>query len=376
MQSESHSPGVKANAKGTPLSIAETIRMVRLGDLSGLSAPQRDQLRQALQQYPSVLSFDGCEDALQRLDAFDQQPVAFSEAAGPDAAQSRRSRIPALAAVAGISLIFVGFWWQRARPDKPAAANGEAAETTGMESALALREPKGSPPQAPRLSTEDQGGALDGAAGPVALEAAADVPPQDDDKPPAEDEPIMRVTGAGADLVREADGGFRLSSLNGSTTIQLSGKVTRLQIGDINGEVVLDLSKLQADELDFVGSINGNPRITVGMPGGRTGFRRDVGGSAEIIINAPGGEVVFHSAADGRAPVSGGVVLKVVAQSVDLAAGVAGGARVSLSLTGPGRLRHGRLDEGSLVTYRKMQAEDPEPDVAGDSSGPGRLLAE
>jgi len=376
MQSESHSPGAKANAKGTPLSIAETIRMARLGDLSGLSAPQRDQLRQALQQHPSVLGFNGCEDALLRLDAVDQQPVNFPEAAGTDAAQPRRSWIPALAAVAGFS-IFAGFWWQRAGPNMPAAATGEAAETTRTEPALALWKPEGSPLEIPRLSDENQERAPEAAAGPVASEAVAEIAAQDDDKPPAGNEPvIMRVTGAGADLVREPDGGFRLSSLNGSTTIQLSGRVTRLLIGDINGEVVLDLSDLQADELDFAGSINGNPRITASTPGGRTEFRRDVGGSAEIVINAPGGEVVFHSGADGRAPVSGGVILKVVAQSVDLAAGVAGGARISLNLTGPGKLRHGRLDQGSRVTYRKMRPQDPEPDVAGDSSGPGRLLAE
>jgi hypothetical protein len=368
MQSETNSQGVKA-PKANPLTIAETIRMARLGDWSGLSASQRDQLRQALQQHPSVLGFDGCEDALLRLDAFDQQPVAISEAATP-AKQPRRFWIPALAVIACLLLIAAGFWWQRVGTNSRAAANGETGPT------LALEEPTASPPKILRPPDDSPQEAPDVAAGPVALEPLADVPAQRDDKPPEEDEPVMRVTGEGANLVREPDGGFRLSSLNGSTTVRLSGKATRLRVGDINGEVVLDLSELQADELEFAGSINGNPRITAGTRGGRTDFRREVGGSAEITITAPGGEVVFHSDAAGRATISGGVVLKVVAQSVDLAAGVAGGARVSIQLTGPGKLRHGRLEEGGTVTYRKSQQQDPEPDVAGDASGPGRLLAE
>ncbi len=376
MQSDRHVQSVKANAKSNPLTIAETIRLARLRELGGLSTAQRDQLREALRQHPSVLGFEGCEDVLQRLEAVEEPPVAFSEAASPNAAQSRRFWIPALAAVAGICLILAGLWWQRPATNRPVAASGEAAKPAGTASSLGLREPETPPQEMASHAAPGQAGAPDLAAEPLKLEAEADVPVQVDDKPPVLDEPVMRVTGAGADLVREADGGFRLGSMNGSTTIRLSGKMSRLRIGDINGEVILDLSELQADEIDFAGSINGNPRITVSTPGGRTEFRRDVGGSAEIIVNAPGGEVVFHSDASGRAPVSGGVVLKVVAQSVDLAAGVSGGARVSLSLTDPGKLRHGRLDEGGRVTYRKMRPEDPEPDVSGDSSGSGRLLLE
>jgi hypothetical protein len=206
---------------------------------------------------------------------------------------------------------------------------------------------------------------------------------------PLEPFPKIETDGAGATLTRDPDGGFRLSAINGPDIVKISGKASRIVIDDINGEPVVDLSGLVTPQVEFTGtinggplitvacdsgsvefrqSINGSPRITINCPGGSVGFMEAVGGSTELTINAARGNVRFHT------PVNGGSKVKLTARQVEFSAGIDGGATVDLTLTSGGSLAYGRLNGGGSITFRKAGADDPGLAVHGDPSGSGHLI--
>ena len=201
--------------------------------------------------------------------------------------------------------------------------------------------------------------------------------------------PELEVTGAGTTLTRHPDGGFRLSAINGPDTVKISGKASRIVVDDINGEPVVDLSDLVTPQVEFAGTINGSPRISVTCDSGSVEFRQSINGSPRITINCPAGSVGFIEAVGGgahltinaahgnvrfHAPVNGGPKVILIARQVEFSAGLDGGASVDLTLNSGGSLGYSRLDGGSSLTLRKSRADDPHPTVHGDPSGSGRLI--
>lgn len=203
-------------------------------------------------------------------------------------------------------------------------------------------------------------------------------------------EPFPEIETDGATLTRDPDGGFRLSAINGQDAVKISGKASRIVVDDINGEPVVDLSDLVTPQIEFAGTINGSPRITVTCDSGSVEFRQSINGSPRITINCLGGRVGFIEAVGGsthlsidamhgnvrfHAPVSGESKVKLTARQVAFGVGLDGGATADLTFSFGGSLAYGRLDGGSSITYRKAGAGDPAPTIHGDPSGSGRLIA-
>ena len=201
--------------------------------------------------------------------------------------------------------------------------------------------------------------------------------------------PKIETDGAGITLIRDPAGGFRLSAINGPETVKISGKASRIVVDDINGKPVVDLSGLVTPQVEFAGTINGSPRITVACDSGSVEFRQSINGSPRITINCPGGSVGFIEVVGGSShltinaahgnvrfhtPVNGGSKVTLTAQKVEFGAGLDGGATVDLTLTSGGSLAYGRLNGGGSITFRKARANDPGPTVHGDPSGTGRLI--
>jgi hypothetical protein len=163
------------------------------------------------------------------------------------------------------------------------------------------------------------------------------------------------------------NGTVEVGDLNGDERLTLAGKVKTLRVGGLNGEVVLDASKLEASEVVIGGDINGGTVLKLNAPGGRVVIAGSVNGSAKLTIHAPGGEVVVEGEG---ANVTGGTVVVVTARRVDLRALVNGGARVEATLTAGGSLRAARMDGGAAVRYKPAKAGGPAPVVeTGDLRG-------
>jgi hypothetical protein len=364
-------------AENTALSMVDGIRLIRFGDLGAMPRHQLLELQSLLEQCPSIAGFEGCQDAAQRVQAEIDARLHPAQPHGPPDPPPQRRPLP-LVRIAFVGSAMAALAWfllSRSGPESPAATSkfpAVAAEPAPpSESTAAPPAAHAEPQPAPPVPADPAAHSA-----PPEPAAAADQPPPPPAPPAGEAPPEMLVTGEGANLLPDPDGGFRLTNLNGSSTLQLTGKASRLVIGDINGEVALDLAELDTRRIEFHGTINGNPRILLRSPAGRVEFLHGVGGSATLTIDAPDGEVVFHSGDRGTAPINGGATVAITARSVTLAAGLDGGAKADVTLTAGGSLHHGRLAGGSQLRYRKACPDDPRPAVDGPTDGPGRLIAE
>jgi hypothetical protein len=360
------------------MTITEAIHLLRNSDLAKLDEQKLQELHATLESHPSILGFDGCTDALDLLAAERQRrsrvgTPADSEPADADGTSRQRGRrhLAPLVAVAIVALggMFLVAWLRGTRNGEPApslvaASSPETPVQPGTPNPAPPAPPsaeKPPPEPTPELTTASR---ADSPAtpepDPQAISAA--------DPLEAEAFPELEVTGAGANLTRDPVGGFLLSAINGPDLVKPVGTASRLALGDINGEPTIDLCQLTTKHLEFHGTINGSPRISLKAPAGTVVFHRNVGGSAHLHIVAPDGAVTFH------APVNGGARLTISARSVEFAAGLDGGAAADLTLTPGGTLSFTRLNGGSSLTHRKSHPDDPPTVITGDPSGNGRLI--
>jgi hypothetical protein len=349
-----------------PLSIPQAIGLLRSADLTALDQSKLEALRVSVTERPSIIEFDGCEDGLFRIDAeLERRRIP---AGATDPSGLRRSRPIGLVTALGLVAI-AAVVWIALRETAPQDVSPLVARQSPAPPADVIESPAGPPVRMPVPSDA----ASSTAAEPVPVldvdavaEVAEDRPPLPE--PPAEAQPKLAVTGAGARLDADPAGGFRLSEINGTDFIGVSGPVSRLVLADINGEPTLELLDLSADQFEFRGSINGNPRVSLRAPGAEVEFHREVGGSTVLEIDAPGGTVTFH------APVAGGVRLEIVARSVIFKAGLDGGAAADVTLTSGGSLHYTRLNGGSSLTHRRTDGDQPASAITGDTSGSGSLI--
>lgn len=151
----------------------------------------------------------------------------------------------------------------------------------------------------------------------------------------------------------------RLPDLNSGDRVILTGKVRVLKLGSVNGKGVLDASGLVAEEVIITGDLNNEAQVLVHAPNGIVTVGGYVTGASKLTIAAPGGEVIV--AGSGR--LSGGPLVTVTAERLEVKCPMSGNARVNVTLTAPGALKLGLMEEGATVTYKKAGANDPPPTV-------------
>jgi adhesin HecA-like repeat protein len=368
------------------MTLTEAILLLRNSDLADLAGPRLQELHDTLDSHPSILDFEGCTDAIERVAAEQRRrhpgnPAETRDHPQPDTTRRRRLATFAPLAAAAVAALLLGAWLLKPRADNlappPTPAAAPAAQPAISESS---QPPTEQPPDAP---------AADLAVAPVETAAEPTPDPETAAAPPAvEAFPDMEVSGAGANLTADPDGGFRLSAINGPDLVKLSGKASRLVLNDINGEPVVDLRDLATPQVEFSGLINGSPQITVASNAGAVAFRQAINGSPRLSINCPNGTVEFREAVGGsthltieaphgrvhfHSPVHAGAHLTITAREVDFSAGLDGGATADLTLTSGGSLDYGRLKGSSSLSHRKADPADPPPAIHGDPSGTGRL---
>ena len=388
--------------------MTEAIRLLRTNNLGTLPQEQVRRLLLTLEQHPSIVEFEGCGDAVVKLQAAQQPataaapvpvplaPDASNAAPRPGGSHGRKIFVTASLGVAVLLAVTLLLVWQfaphngnpKATVAVSTALEPSAQPVPGSESKTS--EPKDTPlfeaktaetkPSAPKPTTDvpkiaAKGEATDKAPSQKvvpATTAAAETPALAGGEEP----PDMEVTGAGSTLLRDDKGGFRLTRIDGLSMVKLIGKASRVAIEEVNGLAIIHLGALVTPHIEFLNSINGNPQLVLNSPDGLVEFNGKVCGSATLTINAPNGRVIFHADDKGQAKVQGGAIIHIIAKSVDLAAGLDEGAKVHVTLTRGGSLHHGRLDGGSNLTYRKEKPDDPQPVVEGIADGPDHVVAE
>jgi hypothetical protein len=151
----------------------------------------------------------------------------------------------------------------------------------------------------------------------------------------------------------------RLPDLNSGDRVILTGKVRVLKLGSVNGKGVLDASGLVAEEVIITGDLNNEAQVLVHAPNGVVTVGGYVTGASKLTIAAPGGEVIVT----GSGRLSGGPLVTVTAKRLEVKCPMSGNARVNVTLTAPGTLKLGLMEESATVTYKKAGANDPAPTI-------------
>jgi hypothetical protein len=163
-----------------------------------------------------------------------------------------------------------------------------------------------------------------------------------------------------------------LPDLNSGDRVTLTGKVRVLRLGSVNGKGVLDASGLVAEEIVITGDLNNESQVLLNAPNGTVTVGGYVTGASKLTIAAPGGEVTV--AGSGR--VSGGALVTVTAKRLEIKCPLSGNARANVTLTAPGALKLGLMEEGATVTYKKSAANDPAPTIEkGNIRGGAKVIA-
>lgn len=378
------------NTEATKISMTAAIALLRTGNLKDLSTGKIAALREAIVTHPAITGFDGCSDALERLDAAEHERtnlIVETKAGRPESPRKKWMKV-AMGAAALLALLLGGGFslsWFHQRLETPIAEAAEMPAPVNEPPALetsAINTPAAevSEPSVPTLAVP--GATSEAFPKVVSVEEIS--------------RPTIQVTGAGARLLDEPDGGFLLTPVNGQDVVKLIGKAPRLIVSGLDGECRLDLEELQCPliefrgkingltkiivkspgaAIDFRGAINGNPHISIDVPGGKVRFFENVQGSATLLLNVAGGEILFAGNDTDKARAGGGVSVQATARTVEFSGGMEAGARADVTLGAAGNLRFSRLDGGSSIHYRKAADSDPAPTVEGDRSGTGTLVA-
>lgn len=378
-----------------PMTIVEALRLIRGGEPSKLTAEQARRLQGVLEKNPALHVLVGDERLVQafrkELDrrCGGESSESESDESAPVAGRGgRRILIPAAALLA----LAGGAWWllsdipPETRTDRaaevaariePAPGSSPPATVESVKPIVPPVSPVVSPAAQPDTAAKNAPvagapGIAEKPAGP--LEAA--VKPAGEAKAD-DDEPLMEVLRGGARLDPDGKGGWRLSSLNGEASVKLSGKTKCLEIGNINGGILLDASELEAAEIDIRGRINGSGTVKLNAPDGIVRFHGSIGGSTTVEVFAGGGSVQFLSTETSPARVEGGTRVNVTAKEVNFAAGMDGGSKADVTVTRGGSLSYATIGGGARLHYRKAAADnDPVVLHEGMLSGGGKVTSD
>jgi len=152
------------------------------------------------------------------------------------------------------------------------------------------------------------------------------------------------------------NGSAEVLDINGTDRLMLTGKIKSLKIGSVNGEAVIDATRLEAEEIILAGSLNGSTSIKLNTSGGKVRIVRQVGGAVRLSIHAPGGEVLFAGEED--AGLTGGSMIDVTAKRLDIQCLMNGGTKLDATLATGGSLRTGLMDGGAAVRYKPASGND------------------
>ncbi len=233
----------------------------------------------------------------------------------------------------------------------------------------------------------------------VEPKAEPKVEPKDDAKTP----PVKLVVLGNLFRINDPDGEFNVEVLNRGKEITLLGKVKTLKIAGANENSILDASRLEAQEVIFVGNINSGARITLGKahtvkiadvnngslidaseaharaiilagsinsgstvklhaPQGTIEFAGELNDRSQLEIDAPAGKVLFR----GRdaSSINSSAKVRIIAKDVELRSAVNGPqTQLDITLTKDGSLKVERLHGGVRLLYRKADASDPQPRI-------------
>jgi hypothetical protein len=166
--------------------------------------------------------------------------------------------------------------------------------------------------------------------------------------------------------VRKIDspqGEYVVEPLDGAAQVYLRGRVKTLRIGSVGGDVLLDATGLEAQEVFFTGAVSGRARAKVHAPNGSVEFRASISGRASLVLDATGGRVTFPKPAAGRAgaEISGDPRMTIRAREVDFQVSINGDAQVTAVLSAGGKIRFTEMNGHSRLTYRRDAPRDPDP---------------
>jgi hypothetical protein len=173
------------------------------------------------------------------------------------------------------------------------------------------------------------------------------------------------VPAADTQWLSQPGGEHSIGQLENGRKVRLIGKVRALRVGRVAGGAVLDASRLDTQEINFVGPIEGGATVLLSAPSGRVQIHGRVDGHSRLQIDAPGGKVVFVKPATPGSPgtkIDGDSAVKIIAQSVELNGMLSGGGTlVEVTLTRDGHLKYRKIQGGARLHYRKADMRDPEP---------------
>lgn len=232
--------------------------------------------------------------------------------------------------------------------DTPADAAPHEAETWPGDPPVATVPDKVAPPAAP-------------AAGHSENPPAAPVP--DEAKEDALLAAAQEFSGGRVRKIDSPQGEYVVEPLDGAAQVYLRGRVKTLRIGSVGGDVLLDATGLEAQEVFFTGAVSGRARAKVHAPNGSVEFRAPISGRASLVLDATGGRVTFPKAASGRAgaEISGDPRMTIRAREVDFQVPINDDAQVTAVLSAGGKIRFTEMNGHSRLTYRRDDAGDPDP---------------
>jgi len=175
--------------------------------------------------------------------------------------------------------------------------------------------------------------------------------------------PAQDVGGGRVRKIDSPQGEYVVEPLDGAVQVYLRGRVKTLRIGSLGGDVILDATGLEAQEVFFTGAISGRAKAKVHAPNGSVEFRASISGRASLGVDATGGRVTFPKPAAGRAgaEISGDPRMTIRAREVDFQVPINDDAQVLTVLSAGGKIRFTEMNGHSRLTYRKAEAGDPDP---------------
>lgn len=148
-----------------------------------------------------------------------------------------------------------------------------------------------------------------------------------------------------------------LESVNGDSHLRVTGRVRMLRLTDVDGEAVIDASKLQAERVIVLGKIMGKTKVF--LRAGYVEIRKGIHGDSDLMIDAGDGVVVFGK----KGGVHGASRVVITARYVDLVGPLTGGTLTKITLSPRGVLSFRYADGGARLEYRKSSEKDEDPTI-------------
>jgi hypothetical protein len=168
--------------------------------------------------------------------------------------------------------------------------------------------------------------------------------------------------------LQNPSGQHRIEALNDKQVVKLSGRISTLRIKSVDGDAVLDASKLEAKWVFIEGPIGGKARVRLNAPMG-TVMVSSVAGTADVEIAAPGGRATITK-------VNGGPKITLQARYVSF--GTINGTTTNIlaTVSSGGILNFRSLLGTSKLFWRREKPTDLPPKGVRGPVAPGAVFEE